>query len=70
MVYRYNTINNIPIYVDPLMEDNSVLKGHKEGSDNYYLIANEKTAKYIYSSLLITERKNKLNKINDSNRSK
>ena len=63
MVYHYNTMNNIHIYVDSLMEDNKILKGRKQDSDNYFLVVNEKTANLVYKVFLKKERKEKLNKI-------
>lgn len=65
MVYHYNTMDNIPIYVDPLMEDNKILKGHKQDTDYYFLVVNEKTANLIYKTFLKKERKEKLNKISN-----
>ena len=65
MVYHYNTIDNISIYVDPLMEDNKILKGRKQDSNNYYLVVNEKTANLINNIFLKKERKEKLNKISN-----
>lgn len=65
MVYHYNTIDNISIYVDPLMEDNKILKGRKQDSNDYYLVVNEKTANLINNIFLKKERKEKLNKISN-----
>lgn len=62
----FNTIYNIPIYIDSSVEENTFLKGRKQDTHNSFIIANEKTANLIYRILLIKERKEKLNKIANS----
>lgn len=57
-----NNIYGVPLYIDPYMEENSFLRGRKENGA-YFLIANSKTANFLYKSFLIKIRKEKLNKI-------
>jgi len=40
-----NIENEIPLYEDPYMEDNKILKGH---NGHIFLIANPKTSTYLY----------------------
>ena len=63
MINKLGMLNDIPLYTDPLMEENSVLRGRKE-KDTTYIIANPKTANTIYKIYLTKLRKEKLNKIN------
>ena len=65
----FGYINSIPLYVDPYMKDNEILKGHKQGiKGDSFMIANEKTAKILYQTTLEYKRKirrEKLLKINE-----
>lgn len=65
----FGNINSIPLYIDPYMKDNEILKGRKQGlKDHVFMIANEKTANLIYQTTLEFKRKTrkeKLLKINE-----
>ena len=64
MIEYLSDINDIPIYTDPYMEDNKVIKGKKGNFLDYtFIIANPKTAKLIRDTLIKKDRKEKLNKI-------
>jgi len=63
MVNRVGIMDGIPIYEDPLMEDNKILKGRKGVSP--FIIANPKTAQLIYKAFLIKSRKDKLDNLNN-----
>ena len=56
-------MNGVTLYEDFFIEDNRILQGHKQGSEKTFMIANPKTAKFIYTNFLKNQRKEKLNKI-------
>lgn len=62
MINHLGNINGTPLYTDPYMNEDTILKG-REGN-SFYLIANPKTANIIYKSMLKQIRKEKLKKIN------
>lgn len=51
---------NITVYVDELQEENTVLRGRKQGSDKDFLIVSPKVSKILYKEFLKKERKEKL----------
>jgi len=66
MIDIVGNMEGIPIYEDPLMEDNKILQGRKHGVEGIiYIIANPKTAQLIYKTFLIKSRKEKLDYLNN-----
>ena len=69
MVNKLGNIDGIPLYEDPSMEDGKVIKGHKSQElgctepISTFMIANPKTARFIYTIFIKKERKEKLKKI-------
>ena len=55
MVNKLGNIDGIPLYEDPSMEDGKVIKGHKSQElgctepISTFMIANPKTARFIYT---------------------
>lgn len=68
MIEKICDIGMIPVYSDPYMEDNKILKGRKQGSSTTFIIANPKTANILYRSYMRKTRKEKLEKINEYDR--
>lgn len=65
MIEELCNIDNIPVYSDPYMEDNQILKGRKQGSGHIFIIANPKTANILYREYIKKTRKEKLEKLNE-----
>lgn len=65
MVNKLGDINGIPLYEDPSMEDGKVIKGRKGYPENKstFMMANPKTAKFIYNIFIRKERREKLEKL-------
>jgi hypothetical protein len=61
-----NIENGIPLYEDPYMEDNKILKGRKQDSDIIFFIANPKTSNILYKKFINKQRKKKLDKLNNA----
>lgn len=57
-------INGIPLYEDNSVDEKRMLKGRKEGGSQF-VIVHPNTAKIIFRGILIRERKDKLNRINE-----
>lgn len=55
--------DGVPLYEDPHMEDNMIIKGRKENK-TFFFMANPKTVNLLYKSFLTKLRKEKLNQIN------
>jgi hypothetical protein len=58
MIEKICNINGIPVYSDPYMKDNEILKGRKQGiSGSFFMIANPKTANILYKTTIEYKRK-------------
>lgn len=57
-------INGMPLYEDNSVDEKSILRCRKEGGSQF-LIVHPNTAKIIFNGILIRERKDKLNRINE-----
>lgn len=64
MINKIGIMDEIPIYEDPLMEDNKILKGRKSGGTTF-IVANPRTAQLIYKTFLMKSRKDKLDYLNN-----
>jgi hypothetical protein len=62
MVNKIGKINEIDLYEDSSIEDNTILKGRKENFSTF-IIASSKIIKIIYNSHLNKIRKEKLIKL-------
>lgn len=67
MVNKLGDMNGIPLYVDEYMEDGKVLQGRKGvplgENQPQYLVANSKTANFMYENFKRKLRIEKLNRI-------
>lgn len=66
-IYKLCTIGDVPLFVDPYMEDNKLLKGRNTEKLNTFMIANLKTATAIYNAYLKTQRRLKLKQLKWTN---
>jgi hypothetical protein len=57
LVYKNNSF---AIYVDEYCEENTILKGHKQDSDQEWFVVSPKVAKILRDKFLREERKKKL----------
>lgn len=55
-------LNNIPIYIDPYMDNETVLRGHSNGK--IYMIVGTEISKTLSNIILKNTRRDKLDKIN------
>ena len=55
-------LNNIPIYIDPNMDNETVLRGHNNGK--IYMIVGTEISKKLSNIILKNTRREKLDKIN------
>lgn len=64
MVNKLGYIDNIPLYTDPYLEKDKILKGRKQGSDKIFILANPETANIMYQGYIRRLRKEKLKRLN------
>jgi len=64
MVEKTNFIyNNMNVYIDEYQEDNKMLVGRKQGSDEKFMICNKKTVNILERQIIYELRKKKLDSL-------
>lgn len=67
MINKSFIIDGVQSYEDPYMEDNTILKGKKQGSEMQYIIGNPKTLNILYNIFIYKQRKEKFKRILNEN---